>query len=144
MEIDNLNIGDVLVSDQYGFVNFTILNITLSTDFFFVSVSLSLRYMITLLTPGFNILPCSLIPTYKYDLAIILHSKSLKKCHKNFENWLNNRNLKSKDDLDQVFCMCKGFIIIIIISVFEPVFLYRGLGFLTSLPRRRPLHSERF
>ena len=36
------------------------------------------------------------------------------------------------------------FIIIIIISVLEPVFLYRGLGFLTSLPRRRPLHSERF
>ena len=35
-------------------------------------------------------------------------------------------------------------IIIIIISVLEPVFLYRGLGFLTSLPRRRPLHSERF
>ena len=37
-----------------------------------------------------------------------------------------------------------SFIIIIIISVLEPVFLYRGLGFLTSLPRRRPLHSERF
>ena len=35
-------------------------------------------------------------------------------------------------------------IIIIIISVLEPVFLYGGLGFLTSLPRRRPLHSERF
>ena len=34
--------------------------------------------------------------------------------------------------------------IIIIISVLEPVFLYRGLGFLTSLPRRPPLHSERF
>ena len=32
----------------------------------------------------------------------------------------------------------------IIISVLEPVFPYRGLGFLTSLPRRRPLHSERF
>ena len=32
----------------------------------------------------------------------------------------------------------------IIISVLEPVFLYRGLGFLTSLPRRCPLHSERF
>ena len=26
----------------------------------------------------------------------------------------------------------------------SPVFLYRGLGFLTSLSRRRPLHSERF
>ena len=30
------------------------------------------------------------------------------------------------------------YLIIIIISVLEPVFLYR------SLPRRRPLHSERF
>ena len=35
-------------------------------------------------------------------------------------------------------------IIIIVISVSEPVFLYRGLGFLTSLSRRCPLHSERF
>ena len=35
-------------------------------------------------------------------------------------------------------------IIIIIIFALEPVFLYRGLGFLTSLPRRRPLHSEQF
>ena len=31
-----------------------------------------------------------------------------------------------------------------IISILESVFMYRGLGFLTNLYRRRPLHSERF
>ena len=49
-----------------------------------------------------------------------------------------------KDELDKL-CELKGHHHHhIIISVFEPVFLYRGLGFLTSLPGRRPLHSERF
>ena len=43
-----------------------------------------------------------------------------------------------------LFHGCKNVIFIIIISILEPVFLYRGLGFLTSLPRRRPLHSEQF
>ena len=41
---------------------------------------------------------------------------------------------------DSITCIV-AIIIIIIISVLEPVFLYRGLGFLTSLPQRRPLHS---
>lgn len=36
LAIDKLNIDDTLVSDEYGFVNFTLLNITHTTDFFFV------------------------------------------------------------------------------------------------------------
>ena len=43
-------------------------------------------------------------PTYKYELAILLHSKSLKK----FEYWSTNKNLTPKIDLDLAFCMCKG------------------------------------
>ena len=58
----------------------------------------------------------------------------------------------NKEGIDQPVQLCSlisitdvhCLIIIIIISILEPVFLYRGLGFLTSLPRRRPLHSERF
>ena len=42
------------------------------------------------------------------------------------------------------FAACQRHHHIIIISILEPCFLYRGLGFLTSLSRRRPLHSERF
>ena len=37
-----------------------------------------------------------------------LHSKSRKKCHKNFENRFINKNLTPKNDFDQVFYMCKG------------------------------------
>ena len=41
-------------------------------------------------------------------VSSFLHSYSLKKCHKNFENRFMNKNLTSKNDLDQVFYMCKG------------------------------------
>ena len=51
---------------------------------------------------------CSKTPTYKYDIIIPLHSKSRKKCHKNFENRFTNKNLTPKSDLDLVFYMCKG------------------------------------
>ena len=44
----------------------------------------------------------------KYDIVILLHSKSRKKCHKNFENRFINKNLSPKNDLDRVFYMCKG------------------------------------
>ena len=36
---------------------------------------------------------------YKYDLAILLHSKSLKKCRKKLENPSTNKNLTPKIDL---------------------------------------------
>ena len=51
---------------------------------------------------------------------------------------------KVSPDWTSIIPIFDNIINIIIISVLEPVFLYRGLGFLTSLPRRRPLHSERF
>ena len=41
-------------------------------------------------------------------LVILLHSKSPKKYHKNFENHLTNKNFKPKNDLDPVFYMYKG------------------------------------
>ena len=46
-------------------------------------------------------------PTYKYDIAIILHSKSRKKCKKKIENRFINKNLTPKNGLDLVFYMCK-------------------------------------
>ena len=63
-----------------------------------------LPYTILLELP-FCISACSEIPPAKYD---ILHSKSLKMCHKNFENRLTNMNYKPKNDIDLVFCMYKG------------------------------------
>ena len=39
---------------------------------------------------------------------ILLHSKSLKKCHKKFENLLTDKKFTTKNDLDSVFCMYKG------------------------------------
>ena len=46
----------------------------------------------------FCISPCSEAPPAKCDLIILLHPKSLEKCHKNFENWLTNlyKNLTAK------------------------------------------------
>ena len=44
----------------------------------------------------------------KCDHTILLHSKSLKKCHKNFEHRSTNKNLTPKNDHDQVFYMYKG------------------------------------
>ena len=58
--------------------------------------------------PPFCISPCSKTPTYKYDIVILFHSKSHKKCHKNFENRFINKNLMPRNDLDLVFYMCKG------------------------------------
>ena len=58
--------------------------------------------------PPFCKLSCSKTPTYKSDIVILLHSKSLKKCHKNFGNRFINKNLMPKNDLDLVFYMCKG------------------------------------
>ena len=60
------------------------------------------------------------------------------------ENCLQDENNANDSHTSVLLYEAKIIIIIIIISVLEPVFLYRGLGFLTSLPRRRPLHSERF
>ena len=51
---------------------------------------------------------CSETPLGKCDLVILLHSKSLKKCHKNFEHWLTNKKCTPKNDLDTAFCMYKG------------------------------------
>ena len=51
--------------------------------------------------------PCSITPTYTFDIVLLLHSKDSKKCPKCF-NRLTNRKLKPKNDLEQVFCMCKG------------------------------------
>ena len=56
----------------------------------------------------FCISPCSKTPIYKYCFVILLHSKSSTKGHKIFKNWLTNRNLKLKNNLDQLFCMCMG------------------------------------
>ena len=50
--------------------------------------------------PPFCMLPCSKTPTYKYDIVIILHSVSRKKCHKNFENRFMNKNFTPKNDLN--------------------------------------------
>ena len=58
--------------------------------------------------PPFCILHCFKTPTYKYDIFILLHSKSHKKCRKNFENRFINKNSRPKNDLDLVFYMCKG------------------------------------
>ena len=49
-----------------------------------------------------------LTPLAKCDLITLLHSKSLKKCHKNFENRLTNKDCMPQNDLDHVFCMYKG------------------------------------
>ena len=63
---------------------------------------------IILWKPPLCMLPCSKTPTYKYDIVIILHSVSRKKCHKNFENRFINKNLTPKNDLNLEFNMCKG------------------------------------
>ena len=60
-------------------------------------------YKYSLDKPPFCISPCSKTPTYKYVIVILLHSKSCKKCHKNFENRLVNKNLTPQNDLDLVF-----------------------------------------
>ena len=65
----------------------------------------------TLLTPSFgnHLFECNLVlkhpHVYKYDIVILLHSNSRKKCHKNFEIWFINNNLMPKNDLDLVFFM---------------------------------------
>ena len=43
----------------------------------------------------------------KEDFVRFLHSKSLKKCHTNFEKLLTNNYVTPKNDLDHAFCMCK-------------------------------------
>ena len=58
--------------------------------------------------PPFCKLTCSKTLTYKSDIAILLYSKSRKKCHKNFENQFINKNLTPKNDFDMVFYTCKG------------------------------------
>ena len=49
---------------------------------------------------------CSILPGHV--CVMLLHSKSHKKCHKNFENWFIIENLTPKNDFDLVFYMCKG------------------------------------
>ena len=69
---------------------------------------------LTLLTPSFgnHLFAYHLVlkhpPTYKYDIGILLHSKSRKKCHKIFENRFINKNLTLNNHLGLVFYMCKG------------------------------------
>ena len=52
-----------------------------------------------------------LVPKHICDLTSHLDPKldstSRKKCHKN-ENHLTNKNLKTKNDIDLVFCIYKG------------------------------------
>ena len=36
-------------------------------------------------------------PQEKYEHVITLRSKSLKQCHKNFENWLTNKNFMQEN-----------------------------------------------
>ena len=63
---------------------------------------------ITLLTPSFGnclfcLSPCSETATDKYDLVILLHSKSLKKRCKNFENQFTDKKFTPKNNLDLGF-----------------------------------------
>ena len=47
----------------------------------------------------FWISPCSETPLAKCDLIMLLYFKSRKKCHKNFENRLTNKDFIPKNDL---------------------------------------------
>ena len=69
----------------------------------------------TLLTPSFGNHLFANYLVLKHPLTnlilssvILLHSKSPKKCHKNFEIQFINKNLRPKNDLDLVFYMYKG------------------------------------
>ena len=85
-----------------------LLSIYASLKSFIILVVLSYSPYTILWKPPFCISPYSKTPTYKYYIVNLLHSKSRKKCHKNFENRFINKNLMPKNDLDQVFYMCKG------------------------------------
>ena len=47
--------------------------------------------------------------TDKYDLLILSHSKSLKKCRKNFENQFTNKTLKPKNNLTRAIYIVKMY-----------------------------------
>ena len=48
-----------------------------------------------------------ILPKY-YDLILLLHSKSLKKCHKKFENWFTNKNSIPQSLLEYGYFVFKG------------------------------------
>ena len=91
----------------------------------------------TLLTPSFgnHLFAYHLVLKHPHTNMIIiivihLHSKSRKKCHKNFENRFINKNLTSKNVLDLVFYMCKGG---------NPKILFRSQANLVTLFKRLDL-----
>ena len=46
-------------------------------------------------------------PQEKYYHVIMLHSKSLKKCHENFENWFTNKINYARKFLNRAFSIIK-------------------------------------
>ena len=71
---------------------------------------LYLLYLHHPLETTFCISPCSITPTYKYDIVILLHPKSPKKYHKIFENRFTNKNLMPKMTLSRYFTCAREVI----------------------------------
>ena len=59
----------------------------------------------------FCISPCTETSPAKCECIICLHSKSRKKCDKNFENRLTKKNFKPKNDLAMYFACTREIIL---------------------------------